>query len=284
VWGWGGGGGFGGPPPPPPPPTPVYDDIWRNVYGDLQEHGPAHRHLRRLLRQTVADLDFQTVLDVGCGTGDNLPMLLAGRTSARFVGVDVSKEALARARHRHPGHDFVALDIERQALPDCFDLVFSSLVLEHLPNDEAALRNMHAMTGGRLVVATIGGNLDRYRPWEEQVGHVRNYRSGELERLLDRVGFEVERTLHWGFPFYNPITRLLQNRMSATPSYGGATRLVARLTHAVYRLNSDRRGDLIIVVARPRPASLRGLGSSPRASGAGHSQVSPMRARLRPPS
>ncbi len=232
--------------------APVYDDIWRNVYGDLQTHGPAHRHLRRLLHRVVADLDFDTALDVGCGAGDNVPLLLADRPGARFVGADVSPEALARARRRHPRHDFVELDIEHEALPERFDLVFSSLVLEHLADDESALRNLHAMTTRHLVVATIGGDIDRYRPWEEQVGHVRNYRPAELERRLAQAGFEVQRTLRWGFPFYSPLTRLLQNRMSATPSYGPVTRLAARIVHLVYRLNSGRRGDLLIAVARPR--------------------------------
>ena len=231
--------------------TPLYDDLWKNVYGDLQEHGPAHRHLRRLLRDVIAGLDFDTVLDVGCGAADNLPLLL-DRAPTRVVGADVSTEALARARQRYPEHEFVALDVEAGALPERFDLVFSALVLEHLPHDEPALDHLRAMTAGHLVVATIAGDIDRYRPWEDQVGHVRNYRPGELEDKLARAGFAVERTLRWGFPFYSPMTRLLQNRMSATPSYGRATRLLARVMHAVYRLNSSRRGDLLIVVARPR--------------------------------
>jgi len=233
--------------------TPRYDDIWRTVYGDLQEHGPAHRHLRRLLAEVVAGLEFDSVLDVGCGAGDNVELLLAAGRQARFTGADVSHEALTRARARHAGLQFIALDIEREALPEHFDLVFSSLVLEHLADDAAALRNLRAMTDRHLVLATIAGDIERYRPWEEQVGHVRNYRHGELEERLERAGFAVERTLRWGFPFYSPITRRLQNGMRATPNYGRATRLLARATHAVYRLNSSRRGDLLIVVARPSP-------------------------------
>lgn len=226
-----------------------YDAIWRSAYGDMQRYGPAHRNLRRLLRSIVAELPYGSVLDVGCGAGENIA-LLAAADGVRYVGADVSEEALTRARRAHAGREFVRLDIERATVPERFDLVFSCLVLEHLPDDVAALRNMRAMAAGRLVVATMGGDIERYRPWEEQVGHVRNYREGELERALGQAGFEVERFVRWGFPFYSPLTRLLQNRMSAEPSYGRATRLLAAVMYAVYRLNSSRRGDLVIAVAR----------------------------------
>ena len=36
------------------------------------------------------------------------------------------------------------------------------------------------MTGKYLCVATIAGNYERYKAWDERVGHVRNYRVGEL--------------------------------------------------------------------------------------------------------
>ena len=26
-----------------------YDDVWTNVYGDIQESGPVHRHLTRIV-------------------------------------------------------------------------------------------------------------------------------------------------------------------------------------------------------------------------------------------
>ena len=140
-------------------------------------------------------------------------------------------------------------------LGERFDLVFSSLVLEHLPDDASALRHLHAMTGRRLVLATVGGDYERHRPWEEQVGHVRNYGPGELEARLEEAGFAVERTVRWGFPFYSPLVRRLQNGMRAEPSYSAATRLVARATYALYFLNSARRGDLLIALATPRRES-----------------------------
>lgn len=246
--------------------TPCYDDVWRTAYGDIQEHGPAHRHMRRLLARVARSLEYRTVLDVGCGAGDNVSLLTEGRDLDAFVGVDVSAEALTRARARHRGR-FVRADIERETVDGRYDLVFSSLVLEHLPDDVSALRNMREMTAGHLLVTTIAGDFDRHRRWEDQVGHVRNYRRGELEGKLSEVGFEVRQSMYWGFPFYSPLARRLQNRMSAEPAYGPATRVVATAMHALYFLNSRRCGDLLVVLAAPRqekPAIARSESSSDR--------------------
>ena len=235
------------------PATPCYDDVWRDAYGDMQEHGPAHRHMRRLLAEILRGLEYESVVDVGCGAGDNLSLLCEGRTVRRVAGVDVSEEALARARRRTAA-EYTRLDIQTDRLPDRFDLVFSSLVLEHLPHDGAALANMCAMTGRHLLVTTIAGNFERYRAWDEQMGHVRNYRRGELERKLHAAGFVVERVHYWGFPFYSPLARLLQNRMTAKPRYGRVGRALAAAMHVLFYANSRRRGDLLIALARPSTA------------------------------
>ena len=229
-----------------------YDTIWTDVYGDMQSLGPVHRHMRRLLRKALHGLDYRTAVDVGCGAGDNVALLLEAGAPARVVGLDVSPTALDRARERHPG-EYVLLDIEREVLDERFDLVFSSLLLEHLPDDSAALRNMCAMTGRWLLVSTIAGDFERYRRWDERVGHVRNYAAGELERKLLAAGFDVERTFRWGWPFYSPLARLLQNRMRPSADFGRGTRVLAGLTYGLYFLNSSRRGDLLIALARPRP-------------------------------
>jgi SAM-dependent methyltransferase len=229
-----------------------YDRLWTNVYGDMQGIGPTHRHMRRLVQGLLGGLRYRTVLDVGCGAGDNIALLTGDRELDRFVGIDVSPKALERARRAYPAGDYVALDIERERLDQRFDLVFSSLLLEHLSDDDIALRNLRAMTGGHLVLTTIAGDFERYRAWDEQVGHVRNYRPGELERKLGDAGFDVGATIYWGFPFYSPLARRLQNRASPSAAYGRGARLLAALLYRLYFLNSARRGDLLIAVAMPR--------------------------------
>jgi SAM-dependent methyltransferase len=232
--------------------SPSYDDVWRDVYGDMQEVGPVHRHLRRQLRRILAGLEFDAVLEVGCGAGHNFGLLRGDGRATPLTGIDVSEEALRRARTRMPDADLRLLDVQRERLEGTWDLVFASLVLEHLEDDMAALEGMRSMAGRWLVLSTIAGDFDRYRPWEEQVGHVRNYRRGELEAKVEAAGFEVERAIYWGFPFYSPVARALQNRMRAVPSYGRAARTLARALYGLYFMNSRRRGDLLILVARPR--------------------------------
>jgi SAM-dependent methyltransferase len=229
-----------------------YDELWRDVYGEMQQAGPVHRHMRRLMRGFLSELDYRTVVDVGCGAGDNAALLRDGRSVDRLVGLDISEVALSQARTRDPDGEYVRGDIQTETLEDRFDLVVSALLVEHLPDDRAALRNMHSMTGRWLLVSTMAGDYERYRPWEEQVGHVRNYAPGELERALDASGFEVERTVYWGFPLYSPIVRLLLNRARARAVLSRGARLAAAVLYPLFFLNSSGRGDLVIALARPR--------------------------------
>lgn len=230
------------------PPAYDYDDIWQNVYGEMQDRGPVHRHMRRILRRTLARLDYRSVVEIGCGAGHNLPLICAGRKLERVTGVDVSKEALRLASRAHQG-EFELLDIEQAPLPGEWDLVFCSLVLEHLPDDVAALRNMATMSRKHVVLTTIAGDFERYRAWDEQMGHVRNYAVGELERKMNDVGLTVHDAVYWGFPLYTPLARTLQNGMTSEPSYSAATRILAQVMFLAYFLNSHKRGDLLIVTA-----------------------------------
>jgi trans-aconitate methyltransferase len=216
----------------------------------MQDYGPTHVHMRRIVRRLIRELDYRSVLEVGCGAGHNLPLLTEGRLIERVAGVDISEVAIARAARVLPQGEFAILDIESAHLDGQWDLIYSSLVLEHLPNDVDALRNMRAMTGKYLVATTIAGDYERYRRWDERVGHVRNYRRGELEQKLEDAGYRLRRSVYWGFPFYTPLARTLQNYSKAgTGEFSWTTRLIGAIFTALFYLNSEQRGDLLIVVA-----------------------------------
>jgi SAM-dependent methyltransferase len=227
-----------------------YDELWRGGYwGDMQRVGPVHRHIREDIVRRVAALDVHTVLDVGCGSGENLAALAAaGRYE--LSGVDVSQESVELTRKRVPAARLVqVLDVEHEALPEKFDLVMSIQVMEHIADDVEALRNVAAMATRYVFISTLSG---RMRKSEPLTGHVRNYSPVELRRKLEIAGLRVLEVSGWGFPFYSPLYRSLVELLPGGPPAGptgAASRTLARGLYQLYRLNLPRRGDVLSALA-----------------------------------
>ena len=224
-----------------------YDALWTSAWGDNQRFGPIHRHQRRILKSLLRGYTFSSVLDLGCGEGSNLGFVLREFPAViRAMGVDVSEEALAQARELLPGVGFRALDCQRERLEETFDVVYSSDVIEHVPDDAAFLGNAFAMTGTVFLVGTLQG---RMREFEKGIGHVRNYAPGELRAKCEAAGFAVVREVNWGWPLYSPLYRDFNNtsccQQATGGSYGFMKRLVCDCLYALFLCNSSRRGDIV---------------------------------------
>lgn len=90
------------------------------------------------LRAILANLPFDTCLEIGCGTGKNTEWLV--RKALHITAVDLSEEMLERAKKRVNSENvqFVQADItkEWQFATQQYDLVSFSLVLEHIKDLE----------------------------------------------------------------------------------------------------------------------------------------------------
>src|SRR3954470_4688843 len=102
-----------------------YDRLWSGTWGDLQHYGPVHRHQRHAVIALIGKLDIQSVLDVGCGSGENLAALASAMPHLALSGVDVSTEALMLASKRTPNIRLRELDVQHEKLNEHFDLVLS---------------------------------------------------------------------------------------------------------------------------------------------------------------
>lgn len=100
-----------------------------------------------------------SVLDVGCGTGEDA-LAIAHRVGSdgRVVGVDASEEMVATARDRGEDETRVSFRVaDAESLPfddDAFDVARTDRVLQHLERPESAVSELGRVTrpGGRVAV------------------------------------------------------------------------------------------------------------------------------------
>lgn len=152
-------------------------------------------------RRAVELLDLRAdsqVLEIGCGTGLNFPLLLErlDPRAGRLVGVDFSPDMLRRAQRRvdaqrWPHVELVQADATQLQLGRRFDSILFAYSLTMIPDWPAALRRAaeHLQPNGRVVVLDFG----QFERWGPLAGVMRGWlRANHVETLRDYVG-EVAR-------------------------------------------------------------------------------------------
>ncbi len=175
-----------------------YDAVsWLMTFGKA----PAMRKETGALAQPAAG---EKVLDVGCGTG-TLTIALRAKVGpgGEIVGIDAAPEMIAvprdKATKQGADIDFRVGLIEEIPFPDdSFDLVLSSFMLHHLPDDVkgkglAEIRRV-LKPGGRFLVVdlTVHGHSFVGHVMT-LLGHGERGQASELKAIMDDAGFgEVE--------------------------------------------------------------------------------------------
>jgi 23S rRNA (guanine745-N1)-methyltransferase len=125
---------------------------------------PAFQELAKAITGYCRPIDTRHgILDIGCGDGFFLDQVTQAATPpGRGVGVDVSKEALAKAARSHPGLFFVRTDAAHDRLPfadSSFGLVLS--IFAPRPSDE--IRRVLRTEGAWLIVTATQDHLKEIR-------------------------------------------------------------------------------------------------------------------------
>jgi len=144
------------------------------------EHVRRYEWARRAMREGV-------VIDAACGTGYGTALLSHG--SARAVGVDIHAPAVAFARKNY---STVVIEARVEQLPlrtRSADSFVSFETIEHLDDPASLLTEVARVLrpGGLFLVSTPNANVSHgTNPY-----HVHELDLTELEKLLDRAGFEL---------------------------------------------------------------------------------------------
>ena len=145
-----------------------------------------------------------TVLEVGFGSGRNLPWYPPG--VLRVVGVDPSRTSAKLARKRIAAAPFpveyVAATGEEIAAPDhSFDCVVSTFTLCTIPDPARALRQMSRVLkpGGKLFFAEHGLSTDpKVQRWQHRLNRLQNLICGgcnmnrDIRGLIAQSGFAFD--------------------------------------------------------------------------------------------
>ena len=152
------------------------------------------------------------ILEIGCSGGPLLQRLrAAGYTD--LTGIDVSEPAIELARVRGVPNVSV-MDGANLAFADArFDLIIASDVLEHIEEEEKALREWTRVLkpGGRLLVF-VPAHAYLWSEHDVVNHHFRRYSRHSLVQALVRTGLQVQRSSFWNAALYFPTAALRLGR------------------------------------------------------------------------
>ena len=170
-----------------------------------------HRFLTRSLQQTLARLspqkEFGRFLDLGGGTGGWIRYLHDhGIQPKELALADSSDRALDYATSVVPkACSRYQVDILRLQWAERWDVVFLLDVLEHIPEDSAALEQVnHALSPGGLLFVTTPALKYFWTYNDDAVNHVRRYSKADFRTLARDVGFELLDVRYFFF-FLSPL-------------------------------------------------------------------------------
>jgi len=233
----------------------IYNAHWQ-AWVDMKRYGPANRWLRSLLVDVTHDIapeQVVTILDVGCGEGTNTAFLAEVFAHADITGIDFSSEGI-RIANMHYAREKLhfRFDDESFVLKNYqFDLITSFDVLEHIHDWQAFLIDMSNAANKYILLAVPTGKM---RPFEIKVGHLRNFKSNEIESFLAARGWRVKEAFYAGFPFYSPIYRDICNIFDVGDNdyvkgnYGFFTKVLCSVLFGLFAKCSTKRkwGDYFV--------------------------------------
>lgn len=231
--------------------------LWDSFF----EHNPASRHRRAIIESMVKPLykivrlDYYTsILDVGCG-GGQLLSYIAGRTwfALKLAGLDINrpeKPALLESLKA----TFYCADIDVPcSIPETYDVVIASEILEHSTNDRIAATNIAKMSREWVIVTVPAGKI---YPTDDAMGHFQHYTEASLRSLFERHGFRTIACYRWGWPFhslYRWVLNLMPKqvlRSFGQHEYAWPQRAVCNLLYVLFYFNVWGRGDQLFYLAK----------------------------------
>ena len=202
--------------------------------------GPRHELRERLLVELLLSGNpGHRVLNAGAGHG-SFTRLLEER-GFEVVSTDSSPAAVSVLHDRVAG-DVVLADLTWMPFSDgSFDAVVAGEVLEHIPDEGAALAEAaRVLRSGGVLTLSVPAHPEWFGESDRWAGHVRRYTRETLCEALAAAGLTLETLRPWGFPVSALYHRAVYDKRAAAltddPRPRRVSKAVLRAALAVDRL------------------------------------------------
>jgi SAM-dependent methyltransferase len=161
--------------------------------------------------------DFQSFLEIGCGTGYVLSGISKNFPSSLLQGSEIFTAGLSFAAARLPMVNFMQMDARNIPFKEEFDVIGAFDVLEHIEEDEQVLDQVkRALKPQGIVLLTVPQHAWLWSVTDEYACHVRRYTSSDLHQKIEAAGFQILRSTSF-VTFLLPamiLSRVLQSNVS----------------------------------------------------------------------
>jgi SAM-dependent methyltransferase len=162
---------------------------------------------RKLLKLILKSVDVPTnclTLDIGCGAGSNLKVLVSEGLNA--IGLDKSLYAITLVRTKEKSQLLVG-DLNRLPIKTkSVGLIIAMDILEHLEDDSKGINESYrTLSKGGVLILTVPAFKSLWGIQDVVTGHKRRYSRKEIVNKLREAGFDILKSSYFNFFLFFPI-------------------------------------------------------------------------------
>ena len=183
----------------------IYKEKSRHAFNDYAERYDdtnCCNHAKKLYKDIIKEVEnisFNSMLDVGCGTGEIINIIKNKNDKAEYYGLDLS-ENMIKAAGNKLGNEVDLIVSDSENLPyenNKFDLILCNDSFHHYPNPLKVLGEMHRVLkdSGYLLIGEcyqpiISREIMNVFMKFSRDGDVKIYSKKEFIKMLNGVGFK----------------------------------------------------------------------------------------------